>query len=263
MRRVLIIAFDGAQTLDVTGPAEVFAAVSRVLGRQTYEIVFASMGGGHARELVGLADGHARSRARAPAPRRHRDRRRRRGGSQSATRSPMGARRLATARDRPRAAHGLGLLGRVHPGRGRPPRRQARGDALDRAAIGSRGSSRASPSTPTRSSSSTATSGRRPGVTTGIDMALAMVEQDHGRALADRVAARLVLYVRRPGFQSQFSDAQVAQTGGSDPLGPGDRLGAPPPGRRRRRDARPARGAVGAHAAPALPRDARAPRRAS
>ena len=58
------------------------------------------------------------------------------------------------------------------------------------------------------------------GVTTGIDMALAMVEQDHGRALADRVAARLVLYVRRPGFQSQFSDAQVAQSDGSEPLGP-------------------------------------------
>jgi transcriptional regulator GlxA family with amidase domain len=57
------------------------------------------------------------------------------------------------------------------------------------------------------------------GVTTGIDMALAMVEEDHGRPLADAVAGRLVLYVRRPGFQSQFSDALVAQTAGSDPLG--------------------------------------------
>jgi len=58
------------------------------------------------------------------------------------------------------------------------------------------------------------------GVTTGIDMALAMVEEDHGRALADAVAARLVLYARRPGFQSQFSDALVAQTNASDPLAP-------------------------------------------
>ena len=58
------------------------------------------------------------------------------------------------------------------------------------------------------------------GVTTGIDMALAMVEDDHGAALADAVAARLVLYARRPGYQSQFSDALVAQTNANDPLGP-------------------------------------------
>jgi len=57
------------------------------------------------------------------------------------------------------------------------------------------------------------------GVTTGIDMALAIVEQDHGRALADAVAAYLVLYLRRPGFQSQFSAALVAQIETSDPLG--------------------------------------------
>lgn len=49
------------------------------------------------------------------------------------------------------------------------------------------------------------------GVTTGIDMALAMVEADHGRAVADAVAAELVLYTRRQGFQSQWSDALVAQ----------------------------------------------------
>ena len=58
------------------------------------------------------------------------------------------------------------------------------------------------------------------GVSTGIDMALAIVEDDHGRQLADSVAAHLVLYVRRPGFQSQFSEALVAQTSSSDPLGP-------------------------------------------
>jgi transcriptional regulator GlxA family with amidase domain len=56
------------------------------------------------------------------------------------------------------------------------------------------------------------------GVTTGIDMALAMIEEDHDRALADAVASRLVLYARRPGFQSQFSDALVAQTRSSSPL---------------------------------------------
>jgi transcriptional regulator GlxA family with amidase domain len=58
------------------------------------------------------------------------------------------------------------------------------------------------------------------GVTTGIDMALALVDEDFGPRVADAVAARLVLYVRRPGYQSQFSDALLAQTAGSDPLGP-------------------------------------------
>jgi transcriptional regulator GlxA family with amidase domain len=57
------------------------------------------------------------------------------------------------------------------------------------------------------------------GVTTGIDMSLAMVEEDLGRAVADGVAARLVLYLRRPGFQSQFSETLVAQTESGDPLG--------------------------------------------
>jgi transcriptional regulator GlxA family with amidase domain len=57
------------------------------------------------------------------------------------------------------------------------------------------------------------------GVTTGIDMALAMVEEDHSRRIADSVAAHLVLYARRPGFQSQFSEELVAQTSASNPFG--------------------------------------------
>jgi transcriptional regulator GlxA family with amidase domain len=43
------------------------------------------------------------------------------------------------------------------------------------------------------------------GVTAGIDLALAMVEEDHGPSLAMDVARLLVLYLRRPGGQSQFS----------------------------------------------------------
>jgi transcriptional regulator GlxA family with amidase domain len=56
------------------------------------------------------------------------------------------------------------------------------------------------------------------GVTTGIDMALAMVDADFGRQIADAVAARLVLYARRPGFQSQFTDTLVAQQDSSAPF---------------------------------------------
>ena len=57
------------------------------------------------------------------------------------------------------------------------------------------------------------------GVTTGIDMALAIVEEDLGPRVANDIAAQAVLYARRPGFQSQFSPALVAQLEGSDPLG--------------------------------------------
>jgi transcriptional regulator GlxA family with amidase domain len=43
------------------------------------------------------------------------------------------------------------------------------------------------------------------GVTTGMDMALEMVEQDHGKAVAVAVAQELVIYRKRPGGQTQFS----------------------------------------------------------
>lgn len=43
------------------------------------------------------------------------------------------------------------------------------------------------------------------GVTAGIDLALALVGEDHGDAVARRVAQHLVVYHRRPGGQSQFS----------------------------------------------------------
>lgn len=49
------------------------------------------------------------------------------------------------------------------------------------------------------------------GVTAGIDMALAMVEQDLGRTEALRLAQSLVLYVKRTGGQRQFSAALTRQ----------------------------------------------------
>ena len=43
------------------------------------------------------------------------------------------------------------------------------------------------------------------GITAGIDLALAMVAEDLGEAIARRTAEQLVVYRRRPGGQSQFS----------------------------------------------------------
>ncbi|MGE5346615.1 MAG: GlxA family transcriptional regulator, partial [Acidithiobacillales bacterium] len=47
------------------------------------------------------------------------------------------------------------------------------------------------------------------GVTAGMDLALALVEEDNGRDVALAVARELVLFLRRPGGQAQFS-AQLA-----------------------------------------------------
>jgi transcriptional regulator GlxA family with amidase domain len=49
------------------------------------------------------------------------------------------------------------------------------------------------------------------GVTTGIDMALALVEADLGAETANLIARHFVLYARRPGYQSQFSPMLQAQ----------------------------------------------------
>ncbi|MPS26213.1 helix-turn-helix domain-containing protein [Pigmentiphaga sp.] len=57
------------------------------------------------------------------------------------------------------------------------------------------------------------------GVTTGIDMALAMVAADLGAKVAGEVAQRLVLYARRPGYQSQFSPVLQAQARADSPFG--------------------------------------------
>ena len=43
------------------------------------------------------------------------------------------------------------------------------------------------------------------GVTAGMDLALALAEEDHGREVALQAARMLVVYARRPGGQSQFS----------------------------------------------------------
>ncbi len=57
------------------------------------------------------------------------------------------------------------------------------------------------------------------GVTAGIDLALALVEVDHGPQVAATIARQLVVFLRRPGGQSQFSEALKAQAKSSGLLG--------------------------------------------
>ncbi len=45
------------------------------------------------------------------------------------------------------------------------------------------------------------------GVSSGIDLALALLEEDYGKAIASEVAKHLVLHLKRPGVQTQFGNA--------------------------------------------------------
>jgi len=56
------------------------------------------------------------------------------------------------------------------------------------------------------------------GVTAGIDLALAMVEEDHGASVALEVARLLVVFLRRPGSQAQFSVCLSTQASGHKAL---------------------------------------------
>ena len=51
------------------------------------------------------------------------------------------------------------------------------------------------------------------GISAGIDLAMAMIAEDHGQDLARSVAQELVVYYRRPGGQSQFSSLLTMQGG--------------------------------------------------
>ena len=218
MPRVIVIGFAGVQTLDATGPAEVFAAASRELGRAAYTSMLASTGGASVTTTSGFS---IATTALAHVRVKKSDTVIVAGGEETAVRHAVGDKELL--RFVARAAALGARTASVCSG------------AFVLAAAGVLDGKRAA----THWSSCAQLAVFRPaitvdanaiyvregnvwtsaGVTTGIDMALAMVEEDLGRALSDRVAARLVLYARRPGYQSQFTDALVGQRDLSDPLG--------------------------------------------
>jgi transcriptional regulator GlxA family with amidase domain len=56
------------------------------------------------------------------------------------------------------------------------------------------------------------------GVTAGMDLALAMTEEDHGPDVSRAIARQLVMFVQRPGGQTQFSAQLAAQRPERAPL---------------------------------------------
>jgi transcriptional regulator GlxA family with amidase domain len=218
MRRVILVAFDGAQGLDVFGPAEVFAGVGRLTGKPAYEVVVAAAGKRKVVATSGIPIG-ARDLVRLRP--RARDTVLVVGGEEGAIRRAVESRALVSWIAR--AAKVVERIGSVCSG------------AFVLAAAGVLDGRRAAthwsacddlarfrPQVTVDRDAIFVNEGRlwtSAGVTAGIDMSLAMVERDHGRRVADAVAARLVLYARRPGYQSQFSELLVAQTSASDTLG--------------------------------------------
>lgn len=56
------------------------------------------------------------------------------------------------------------------------------------------------------------------GITSGIDLSLALVEEDHGHQVALQIARFLVMFLVRPGGQAQYSHMLSHQAGASQPL---------------------------------------------
>ncbi|MGW4164483.1 GlxA family transcriptional regulator [Streptomyces sp. NPDC004788] len=216
VRSVLVVLFEGVQSLDVTGPVEVFAGGARAVGRpDAYEIRTASLDGGPVRASSGLRILPDTSLADAVAdgaphtllvP----------GGE--GTRTPEPA-LVAWLRAHAPAAERLvsvctGALLLAETGLLDGHRVTTHWVACEQLA-------RRHPAVTVDPEPIFVRDGRlatSAGVTAGIDLALALVEEDLGRDVALTVARHLVVFLRRPGNQAQFSTQLAAQTARREPL---------------------------------------------
>ena len=214
---VVVVAFDGLQLLDLAGPVEVFRTATRLGATRPYRTLIAT-----ARRPSGPLRERRRPRRRRlarrprpqPAPVDTLARRRR---ASAASAPPATGRSSTTSRTRrrrdPRGR--VGLHRRVPARRRRPARRLRGHDPLGVVRRASPRATRRSTSQPDRIYVRDRDRWTSAGVTAGIDLVLAIVEHDHGAELAHEVAGWLVVFVRRPGGQSQFS-AQLRRRPGDD-----------------------------------------------
>ena len=215
VRTVLIVLFDGVQSLDITGPLEVFAGARDHQGKRAYQVRTASLGGAQVRTTSGLCvapDGDLRDQARAQAP----DLLIVPGGEGARRKDPdlVGwiranaprAKRVASVCTGAFLLAEAGLL----DGRRATTHWSQCGTLRDQyPAV------EVDPNPIFIKDEDVATSA---GVTAGIDLALALVEDDLGREVALAIARHLVVFLRRPGNQSQFSTQLSAQVAERVPL---------------------------------------------
>lgn len=218
-RRVVVVAFEGVQSLDVSGPAEVFAGVSRLAAAEgrpapyTVEVVAPEKGplrttGGLSinadRSLAGcrgpidtliVSGGQgARAAAEDPALRRW------------LVRASLRSSRVASVCTGALVLAAAGLL---------DGRRATTHWATCRQLAEAHPEVHIEPDAIFVRDGDFWTSA---GVTTGMDLALAMVEEDLGHEAAIEIARYLVVFMQRPGGQSQFSTHLRAQRAEREPL---------------------------------------------
>ncbi|WP_040339654.1 GlxA family transcriptional regulator [Candidatus Blastococcus massiliensis] len=209
---VVVVSFPSAQILDVTGPLEVFSSATRLVSGAEYRTRVVSTSGGPVLASSGLSFGTTPlAEVGTPvdtlvvAGGRDTDEacadeelvghvRRLAGGARRTTSVCSGAFVLAAAGlldGRRATTHWAecGLLATAHPS-----------VSVDGDAIYVR-------------DGDVWTSA---GVTAGIDLALALVADDHGARAASAVARHLVVYLRRSGGQAQFSTLLASQAAESD-----------------------------------------------
>jgi transcriptional regulator GlxA family with amidase domain len=216
-RTIALLAYDGFQLLDVTGPAAVFAAANRELKRKVYEVVVLSPAGGAVSSDSGVA---VATRAIARMSANRLDTLLIAGAEANALRAAISEpavrravpRYAAKARRFGSVCSGIFVLAALQliDGRRVATHWEACGALAARY-----------PNITVDPDALYVVDGKvwtSAGVTTGIDMALAMVEQDVGADVANCIARRLVLYARRPGYQSQFSPLLNARIQAESPF---------------------------------------------
>lgn len=218
-RRIVIVAYEGAQGLDVTGPAEVFSIASRLALARGSEAPYAV-------EVVAPRGGVMRSSGGIPLAA---DR------SIRGCRGPIDTLVVAGGAGIQHAAEDASLVRWVAAAAGRSRRvASVCTGAFLLAAAGLLDGHRATthwaacdelqqryPEVEVEPDSIYVRDGElwtSAGVTTGMDLALAIVEEDLGQEAALEVARWLVIFVQRPGGQSQFSSHLRTQRAERQPL---------------------------------------------
>jgi transcriptional regulator GlxA family with amidase domain len=213
---VLVVVYDGVQFLDAAGPVEVFDGATRALGGGGYRVRLASAGGRDVLTSSGVRLGvHADVSQEPPGP----DTLLVAGGwgyagaaadgelTGAVRRLAAGARRTGSVCTGAFVLAAAGLL---------DGRRAATHWAFCAELERGWPTVRVEPDAMFVRDGPVATSA---GVTAGVDLALALVEEDHGADLARLVAKWLVMFLQRPGGQAQFSTWPPGRPQGGDPLG--------------------------------------------
>jgi transcriptional regulator GlxA family with amidase domain len=216
-KTVALLAYDGAQILDITGPAEVFAIANQLTGSALYRLAIVSADGRDTVSSSGMRLGVESSLDGLAGP--------------IDTFVVPGTYEFTQAMDQPE------LMSAVVAGAARGRRVAAVcGGAFLLGAAGLLAGRRATthwmfldelarcfPSAVVERDPIFVQDGpvfTSAGVTAGIDLTLAMVEADHGPVLARRIARFLVVFMQRPGGQTQFSVRLRAEPLGRSSLRP-------------------------------------------